>query len=329
MIKKIMKPQKGFSLVEMLLALAIMMIVSIVLVIMLSRFVELFFSDDEQVLAKQRGMDVIKMLEVPVLHTALGIPANIPGDPDRKDVFQRTFTDPGPANPRKNPPFLAWGSPLLISGFHGMQSNDLRILYGIESGIIQKDEDGEAFTVSPLEATLNLTEPLNSAYVRENSPQFTSGWITFPGQNLPVIVKSGLLTKTPVTLARRKSIQTAKYTEKVNAFSEVLYLQARRAWVDDSNIFHLMEVSEFDFTGSGPELTVPGVLRIQFSAIENNHVLSVDILTRGDTSDDAHEKRLRDSRPELIKRWRLTSAETKYVLEETSIQWRIRNYETQ
>ena len=110
MIKKIMKPQKGFSLVEMLLALAIMMIVSIVLVIMLSRFVELFFSDDEQVLAKQRGMDVIKMLEVPVLHTALGIPANIPGarmySKERSQIRGRTQ--------RKIPLFLPGVLPCLF-----------------------------------------------------------------------------------------------------------------------------------------------------------------------------------------------------------------------
>ena len=324
MIKKIMKPQKGFSLVEMLLALAIMMIVSIVLVIMLSRFVELFFSDDEQVLAKQRGMDVIKMLEVPVLHTALGIPANIPGDPDRKDVFQRTFTDTGP-NPKKNPPFLAWGSPLLISG---IKSDDLRILYGIESGVFQKDEDRNVFSSSSLVTKLSLTKPLNPAHVSESNPQLTYGWITFPGQMLPMMVKSGLNTASPDVEARRKSIQTAKYDEKLNAFGEVLYLQARRVWVDSDDVFHLMEVLNSDVIGSGPELTVPGVLRIQFNAIENNHVLSVNILTRGDTSDDAHEKRLRDSRPELINRWGITSDEAKFVLEETSIQWRIRNYET-
>ena len=325
MIKKIMKPQKGFSLVEMLLALAIMMIVSIVLVIMLSRFVELFFSDDEQVLAKQRGMDVIKMLEVPVLHTALGIPANIPGDPDRKDVFQRTFTDTGP-NPKKNPPFLAWGSPLLISG---IKSDDLRILYGIESGVFQKDEDRNVFSSSSLVTKLSLTKPLNPAYVSQSNPQLTYGWITFPGQMLPMMVKSGLNTASPDVEARRKSIQTAKYDEKLNAFGEVLYLQARRVWVDSDDVFHLMEVLNSDVIGSGPELTVPGVLRIQFNAIENNHVLSVNILTRGDTSDDAHEKRLRDSRPELINRWGITSDEAKFVLEETSIQWRIRNYETE
>lgn len=327
MIKKMMKHQKGFSLIELLLALVIMTIVSIVVVIMLSRFVEFFFSGDDQALARQRGMDVIKMLEVPVLHTSVGIPTNISGDADRKDIFQRTFTDPGPS-PKKNPPFLAWGSPLLISGFHGMKSNDLRILYGKASGVFQKDEDGDAFTILPLEAKLNLSKPLDPMYVDQFSPQFTSGWITFPGQNMPVLVQSGLLTTTPIVLARRKSIQTAKYTEKINAFGEVLYLQACRAWVDDSNTFHLMEVREFDFTGSGPELTVPGVLRIQFSAIEDNHVLSVDILTRGDTSDDARVERLLQSRPELMDRWRITRDEARYVLEETSIQWRIRNYET-
>ena len=326
MIKKIMKPQKGFSLVEMLLTLAIMSIVSIVLVIMLSRFVELFFSDDEQVLAKQRGMDIVKIMELPVLHTALGIPANIPGDDDRKDIFQRTFTDPGPGSPRKNPPFLTWGSPLFISG---SKSDDLRIIFGKESGIFQKDENRSAFSSSSLEATLNLTEPLNPAYVSQTNPQLTYGWITFPGQMQPMMLKSGLNSTTPVVEVRRKSIQTAKYDEKLNAFGEVLYLQARRAWVDSDNIFHLMEVLNSDVIGSGPELTVPGVLRIQFSATENNHVLNMDILTRGDLSDDTREKRLKDSRPELITRWGITSDEAQFVLQETSIQWRIRNYETE
>ena len=160
MIKKIIKPQKGFSLVEMLLALAIMSIVGVVLVIMFGKFVAFFISDDEQALARQRGMDVIKMLEVTVLHTALGIPANIPGDANRSTIFQKTFTDPGPANPRKNPPFLAWGSPLFISG---SKSDDLRILYGKESGVFQKDEDKDAFAIT-LEATLNLTAPLKAAW---------------------------------------------------------------------------------------------------------------------------------------------------------------------
>ena len=322
------KGKRGFSLTELLLALAIMAAVSLVLVIMLSKFVDFFISDDDQVLARQRGMDVVKMLEVSVLHVGLGIPENISSDtqPDRRDIFERTFTASPSSN---NPPFQKWGKSLFISG---SKSDDLRLLYTKTSGVFHLEEDGDAFFMPPLETTLKLTAPLDPTNVtgeHTDSSKHTNAWITFPGQSVPMTIKSGLNTRTPLVEARRKSIQTGKFNEKIHAFSEVLCFQARRAWVGSDDIFHFMEVLNSDTIGSGPELTVPGVLRIQFDAIEDGRVLSMDILTRGDTRDVDRIARLERSRPELIGRWGITSDEAQFVLEEISMQWRIRNYETE
>ncbi len=326
------KKKQGFSLTELLIALAIMAIVAIVLVIMFSRFVEFFVSDDEQVLARQRGMDVVKLLEVPVLHVALGIPENIPGDADRSNIFEKTF-EVNAVTPTANPPFRSWGSSLLISG---TKSDDLRLLYGKPSGVFQRDEDRDAFFVLT-EMNLNLTKPLDASIVTvantTTNAKKTSAWITFPGQSLPMTITAGLDTTTPKAKTYRRSIQTAEYNEKVNAFSEVLYLQARRAWVDSDNVFHLIEVENIDTKGSGPELTLPGVLRIQFEEILDAEgkprVLKMGLLTRGDTRDTARVKRLQESRPDLVSRWGTTNSEAEYVVDETSIQWRIRNYETE
>ena len=323
-----MKTRRGFSLTELLLALAIMALVSIVLVIMLSRFIDHFVVDDEQVLARQRGMDVIKLLEVPVLHIALGIPENISDDADRKDIFEKTF-QVSAVTPTANPPFRSWGSSLLISG---AKSDDLRLLYAKQSGIFQRDEDRDAFFVV-MQTKLNLTGTLSASDAVMNNPKFTNAWITFPGQSLPMTITADLNTTTPTVKTYRRSIQTAKYNEKLNAFSEVLYLQARRAWVDSDNIFHLMEVQNLDIKGSGPELTLPGVLRIQFEEMLDEkrrpRILKMDIVTRGDTRDTARVKRLNESKPDFVSRWGITNSEAEYVLEETSMQWRIRNYETE
>ena len=318
--KKLMKPKKGFSLPELLIAIVVFLIVGLITLNLLSDFISFFVSDDEQVLARQRGMDVIKVLEVPILHSALGIPANIPGDTYRQDVFQRTF----PA--ATNAPFRNWGSPLSISG---SKNDDLRILYGKASGVFQLDENKDAFSINPLEETLRLSEPLSALNVSLDAPGRTNGWITFPGQMLPVTIKSGLGTDEPVVQAYRESIQTAKYSEKINAFNEVIYLQARRAWVDNDNVFHLMEVISSDAQGTGPDLTLPGVMRIRFARVENNHILSMDVLTRGDSRDPGRIQKLKNTRPDLVSRWSITDDEAEFVLEETSMQWRIRNYETQ
>lgn len=319
MIKKLVKPKKGFSLPELLITIVVFLIVGLITINLLSDFIKFFVSDDEQVLARQRGMDVIKILEVPVLHSALGIPANVPSDPYRVDVFQKTFPEATKA------PFRNWGSPLYISG---SKNDDLRILYGKASGLFQLDEDGDAFSISPLELELKLSGVLSALDVSLDAPGRTNGWITFPGQMLPVTIKSGLDSDTPLVKAYRQSIQTAKYSEKMNAFNELIYLQARRAWVDSDNYFHLMEVISSDAQGSGPEVTLPGVMRIRFARVENDHILSMDVLTRGNSRDPERVQKLKDTHPDLISRWNITDSEAEFVLEETSMQWRIRNYET-
>ena len=97
------------------------------------------------------------------------------------------------------------------------------------------------------------------------------------------------------------------------------------AFTDSNDVFHVMDVLSSENPGSGPEQTIPGVLRVQFGT--DSRTLSMDLLTRGDSRDPARVSRLKASRPDLVSRWSLTDAETEYVLDEISVQWRIRNYE--
>ena len=311
----------GYSLTELMLAIVILSVVALIMISLFSHFVTFFLSDDDRVLARQRGMDAISLLEIPVLHTALGIPSNISGNANRSDIFQKTFTDPGAA-PKKNPPFLAWGAPISISG---AKKDNLRILYAVESGVFQVDENGDAFFDTPLTANLKLNEPLDASEITEDSPANTRSWITFAGPSLPIYIESGVNTLTPTGKSFRLSIQGGDYNEKIRAFSEVLYIKAIRAWVDSNDVFHVMEVLSSENPGSGPEQTIPGVLRVQFET--DSRTLSMDLLTRGDSRDPARVSRLKTSRPDLVSRWSLTDAETEYVLDEISVQWRIRNYE--
>lgn len=306
--------RRGFSLTELMLAIAIMAIVAIVMINLFSNFVNFFVSDDEKVLSRQRGMDAIRLLEIPVLHTGLGIPTNV--SPDRTNAFQNTFPS------SSNAPFRNWGTPINISGAN---RDNLRILYAVESGVFQLDEDENAFFDYPLTATLKLTGALDTSKIMENTPANTHSWITFPGQSLPMYVASGLSTLTPTVNSFRLSIQGADYNEKIRAFNEVLYINAIRVWVDSADVLHVMEVTTSDAPGSGPEQTIPGVLRVQFAT--DSRTLSMDLLTRGDTRDTIRVDRLKSSRPDLISRWNLTDAEMEYTLDEVSMQWRIRNYE--
>lgn len=303
--------QHAFTLAETLLAVIIFGIVLIVLTNVFADFVNLYIFDDEQVLARQRGTDAIKLLEIPVLHMGLGIPSNVT---NRATIFQDTFSS-------SSAPFKNWGAPINISG---TKRDNLRILYALESGIFQLDEDKDAF-YSSSQAGLKLTGRLDANKVVQNKPSSTHSWVTFPGQSLPAYVKSGLSTSTPQIEAYRNSIQGTEYNERLRAFSEVLYIRAIRAWVDSNHVFHVMDVKESEAPGTGEDMTIPGVLRVQFYT--DSRILSVDLLTRGNTRDAMRVGILKSSRPNLISRWSLTDAEMEYLLDEVSMQWRIRNYE--
>ena len=273
-----LKSRKGFSLVEILIAVVILSIVSIAAVGLFFAFAKHFEQSADLTAARQRGEMVLARLETAVLQAGLSMPNKTS---DFEDAFVVNTTPKIDLITALRNVISGWNKPLYLyenAGTVGTTTyyKRLGIVYCLGSGIGVLEDEHEVEVDTDIVLKLSAACPDNQVKVA-TAASATDGWVTFSGCQVPFIVKS-------VDNANEKLTVTASKRDFIPLYAELQYLRALCAYVSSpggtSPQFYIQDVTR------GPaQPAVEGVSQVLFSfddsGTDATDVLTVHVLLRG------------------------------------------------
>jgi len=322
-----LKSRKGFSLVEILIAVAILSIVSIAAVGLFFAFTKHFEQSADLTAARQRGEMALSRLETAVLQAGLSMP-------NKTSDFEKVFVvDTSPKidliTALRTATGSVWNEPVYLYGENFTVTDDgsetkyyrkLGIVYCLSSGIGVLGEEHDVDVYDPndsdTEQELELSTACPENQVRvATSPARTDGWVTFSGCQTPFVVKE-------ISTDRKELTVMISKRDLIPFFAELQYVRALCAYVDSpggtSPHFYVEDV-----TRSPAQPVSEGVSQVLFSFDDDSNVLTVHLLVRGNrkfpgevTSGDVPGWPLTGT---------VTSEDRHYRLVAMSASWRVRN----
>lgn len=273
-----LKSRRGFSLVEILIAVVILSIVSIAAVGLFFAFTKHFEQSADLTAARQRGEMALARLETAVLQAGLSMPNRTA---DFEDAFVVNTTPKIDLITALRNVISGWNKPLYLyenAGTVGTTTYYKRmgIVYCLGSGIGVLEDEHEVAADTDIVLKLSAACPDNQVKVA-TAASATDGWVTFSGCQVPFIVKS-------VDNANEKLTVTASKRDFIPLFAELQYLRALYAYVSSpggtSPQFYIQDVTR------GPaQPAVEGVSQVLFSfddsGTDATDVLTVHVLLRG------------------------------------------------
>jgi prepilin-type N-terminal cleavage/methylation domain-containing protein len=327
-----LKSRKGFSLVEILIAVVILSIVSIAAVGLFFAFTKHFEQSADLTAARQRGEMALSRLETAVLQAGLSMP-------NRTADFEKVFvvgTNINLITALRNATGSVWNEPVYLYGENftvtdadGSKTEYFRkmgIVYCLSSGIGVLGDEHDVDVYDPNNSDTEHTEqelelstacPENQVRVA-TSPARTDGWVTFSGCQTPFVVND-------ITSDRKKLTVITSKRDLIPFFAELQYLRAMCAYVSSpggaSPQFYIQDVTR------GPaQPAVEGVSQVLFSyddaGSDATNVLTVHLLVRGN-------RRFPGQVTSGVPGWPVSSTITDedrhYRLIAISASWRVRN----
>ena len=273
-----LKSRKGFSLVEILIAVVILSIVSIAAVGLFFAFTNHFEQSADLTTARQRGEMVLSRLETAVLQAGLSMPNKTS---DFEDAFVVNTTPKIDLITALRNEISGWNKPLYLyenAGTVGTTTyyKRLGIVYCLGSGIGVLEDEHEVEADTDIELKLSAACPDNQVKVA-TAASATDGWVTFSGCQVPFVVKS-------VDNANKELTVTASKRGFIPLFAELQYVRALYTYVSSpggtSPQFYIQDVTR------GPaQPVVEGVSQVLFSfddsGTDATNVLTVHVLLRG------------------------------------------------
>ena len=273
-----LKSRKGFSLVEILIAVVILSIVSIAAVGLFFTFTKHFEQSADLTAARQRGEMALARLETAVLQAGLSMPNKTS---DFEDAFVVNTTPKIDLITALRNVISGWNKPLYLyenAGTVGTTTyyKRLGIVYCLGSGIGVLENEHEVTADTDIVLKLSAACPDNQVKAA-TAASATDGWVTFSGCQVPFVVKS-------VDNADEKLTVMASKRDFIPLYAELQYLRALCAYVSSpggtSPQFYIQDVTR------GPaQPAVEGVSQVLFSfddsGTDATDVLTVHVLLRG------------------------------------------------
>ncbi len=269
-----LKSRKGFTLVEILIAVVILSIVGIAATGLFFTFSRHFEQTNDLTAARQRGEMALSQLELPALQAGMSMP-------NRTAEFEKVFvvgTSPQQINlltPLRSV-ISGWNKPVYLyetADTVGTTTyyKKMGLVYCLGSGIGVLEEHEVTADTPPIDLKLSATCPDNQVKVATN-PAKTDGWVAFSGCQTPFAV-------TAIDNANKKLTVKASRRDLIPFFSELQYVRALYAYVDSpggtSPRLCLQDVTR------GKEALIEGVSQVLFSFDDDSNVLTVHLLVRG------------------------------------------------
>jgi len=295
---KSIKHKKAFTFVELLIAMVILAIVSGAVIMLAYTYFNHFEQANELSMARERGIMVATYLEKRILNAGLGMPTM--GN-SFTDAFEGLWNHADFAGEE-------WEGPVFEPEAGAGYSDKLMVAYAIPSGVytISSGDIGSAAS------SVAVSRPVDSGKIDTSSDGNTKGWVVFPSVPMPFRItdyNNSAGSETVDLLAKEQTWYLAENDE----LHHVRFMAAR---VDETDGRFKVK----DLTLSGEQPVVEGILGCRFSLDEENSVLSVSILARGDR---------RYSRPvsgSSLSGWGAVDEEWRhYYLAVVVKGWRVRN----
>ena len=277
LIRRQLKPRRGFTLTEVLIAVVILSIVAIAATGLFFAFTKHFEQSADLTAARQRGEMVLSRLELPALQAGLSMP-------NKASDFVSAFsvgTDPKVDLGTKLKGVISgWNKPVYLyetAGTVGTTTYYKRmgLVYCLSSGIGVLGEH-EVSVDTPVDLKLSAACPDNQVKLA-TAASLTDGWVTFSGCQVPFIVTS-------IDNVNKKLKVQASQRSFIPLFAELQYVRALYAYVSSPGGERPSFYVE-DVTRSPAQPLVEGVSQVLFSyddtGSDATNVLTVHLLVRG------------------------------------------------
>ncbi|MGC9423980.1 PilW family protein [Vibrio sp.] len=288
--------KKGFTFIELLIAMVIVAIVSGAVIMLGYTYFNHFEQSNELSMARERAIMVATYLERRILNAGLGMPSS-------GDSFTKAFEGLW-----DNGDFVGeeWDREVFKPQDDGASFiNELMIAYAMPSGMrtleySQVGTGGESIGLSSLD----------TSKIKKNDKITTKGWIVFPSQRMPFFITDYDTTNTTITL--RSEISG---TWAIPANEELHLVRFLHAYVENETF----KVNDLTIADNQP--IVEGILSCKFSYEESTNLLEVSILARGNKQYSSYVA------PADLKGWGTIENDDwrKYHLTVVNKGWRVRN----
>ena len=311
--------RRGFSLVEILIAVVILSVVSIATVGLFFAFAKHFEQSADLTAARQRGEMVLSHLETAVLQAGLSMPNKTS---DFEGAFVVHTTSKIDLITALRNVISGWNKPVYPyekAGTVGTTTyyKRLGLVYCLGSGIGVLEDEHEVEADTDIVLKLSAACPDNQVKAA-TAGSATDGWVTFSGCQVPFVIKS-------VDNANKELTVRASKRGFIPLFAELQYVRALCAYVSSpggtSPQFYIQDVTR------GPaQPAVEGVSQVLFSfddsGTDATNVLTVHVLLRGNRR---FPGQVTSSVPSWPVSSTITDEDRHYRLVAISASWRVRN----
>jgi len=290
--------RNAFTLVEILIAVAIMAIVLLSAVSFLFSFILNLEQTDEYTTATQRAEMVITILTNPVLQSGIGMPSETAEFKESLDGLSA---------------ISEWSGPVEVTTT--TNANDtLHIVFGMGTGLGVEEASADSVNNGDPDVVLTLSsQPQAGIFaVGATTPK---GWVLLPASGVPLRIT--------VVSTNTLSVAVASGSTMSANFSQFDQLYMVRGMVAGVTTGTNPSFSTNDLMGGGPQPRVQGISGLHFVFDSDTGILSVSILARGNKR---HDDVISASPPngwELT--WGFSAEDTHYRLSVLQTAWRIRN----
>ncbi|MDL2264076.1 type II secretion system GspH family protein [Synergistaceae bacterium OttesenSCG-928-I11] len=315
--RKIKARHGGFSLVELVIVMLLMVIVMGVAASLLYGMMTMYQVTSDQTVARRRAQDVFNILKVSLQNAGIGVPAG---------NFDYYF---GGSRSWGSDKFIsAWDSPVEVSAnpknSGSVKYGDvLKVVYSLPAGL--KYEGKAEYTFSDVNPEDNVADgvllkfvgasfdlvvaPGNPASILPDQKGNVRSFITFPGMDThPLFVEKATAGSDELELTvggvtpKSKNLPTSLdilARNVIRPYADLYLLHASVAFVDDNSTFYMLDVVEDDPVDPSlptdpaalPGFRVEGIKSIRFLPGQDKRQITVWVLAEGDIADSGRNER--------------------------------------
>ena len=310
----------GFSLVELVVVMVLMVIVMGVAASLLYGMIAMYQVTSDQTMARRRAQDVFNVLGVSLQNAGIGVPAG-----DFGYYFGAGYN--GVSRPWGSDAFIsAWDSPVETSvnplDASGGYGDVLKVVYSLPAGLKYEGAAAYAFSDENPENTIaegqtlkfigasldSVVDPGNPAGILPDKKGNVRSFITFPGMDAhPLFVTAAKaggdeleLTVSGVTPKSKdvSALFDGLARNVVRPYADLYLLKASVAFVDDASTFYMLDVAESDPADASlpedpsalPGFRVEGIKSIRFLPGQDKRQITVWVLAEGDIADSGRDE---------------------------------------